>query len=58
MNVSSVSVAKSGFEGGGESDRSERQDDCLSTRCFSVNYAIWCVSSENHEQENDVGMLG
>ena len=29
----------------GESDRSERQDDCLSTRCFSVNYANRLVSS-------------
>ena len=34
-----------GLEGGGESDRSERQDDCLSTRCFSVNYANRLVSS-------------
>ena len=34
-----------GLEGGGESDRSERQDDCFSTEEFSVNYALSGVSS-------------
>ena len=36
---------KKGLKEGGESDRSERQDVCLSTRCFSVNYANRLVSS-------------